>query len=299
MSPTEHDLGIARRYFETVLDGDLDAFGRLLAPDYEEVYPQSGERLRGAAAAVELMRRHPEPPRPAVDLVLTSLGRGVVLGEILTEEMGERYWVVALLDIHDGRVHRERVYFAAPFAVPGWRADYVDMVDPADPLIWVADGSGPDVTRSTVEGYGNALVGDARPAIEAFVHPDWNVVYPQSGERHDFATEMRIDTDYPEGLPRRQVVDIRGASELWVVTPTNVPMLVATGGRAWVLEGIFEYATGDRWHAVLVGYTRDGRMWRERHYWAQPFEPGTWRTDLVEQIAIGGGSAPGSGRGAG
>jgi len=44
----------------------------------------------------------------------------------LTYPSGEVYLVVDLIELRDGLVYRETVYWAAPFEAPEWRAPWVD-----------------------------------------------------------------------------------------------------------------------------------------------------------------------------
>jgi hypothetical protein len=44
----------------------------------------------------------------------------------LTYPNGEVYLVVDLLELRDGLVHHETVYWASPFDAPAWRAPWVD-----------------------------------------------------------------------------------------------------------------------------------------------------------------------------
>jgi hypothetical protein len=69
--------------------------------------------------------------------------------------------------------------------------------------------------------------------------------------------------------------------ETWVVNPMNQPVQVSGGTDRWVGEGLFRYPDGELWHFVGVGIFRGRRLWANRFYFAQPFEPAAWRADLV------------------
>ena len=53
----------ARAAFEAILDAlnqrDLDALDALIHPDFEDVYPQSGERVRGIANLKAIITNYP------------------------------------------------------------------------------------------------------------------------------------------------------------------------------------------------------------------------------------------------
>jgi hypothetical protein len=97
-------------------------------------------------------------------------------------------------------------------------------------------------------------------------HPEWQLVWPQSGERvtsHDAYVAMR--THRPEGLPRIEPLGIGGS------------------GDTWWSEQIIHYADGSRWLGVCVVELRDGLVWRERAYFGQPFGAPDWRAPWVER----------------
>jgi hypothetical protein len=42
---------------------------------------------------------------------------------------GQAYQVIALIELRDGLVYRETVYWAPPFDAPEWRRPFVERVD--------------------------------------------------------------------------------------------------------------------------------------------------------------------------
>lgn len=59
-------------------------------------------------------------------------------------------------------------------------------------------------------------------------------------------------------------------------------MLVRDG--LWVVEGVNDYGGGRVFTVVLIIELRDGKMFRDTRYYAEPFEPPEWRARLVERI---------------
>jgi hypothetical protein len=45
---------------------------------------------------------------------------------MMTYPDGQNYHVVDLIELRDGLVHRETVYWAPPFEAPDWRRQYVE-----------------------------------------------------------------------------------------------------------------------------------------------------------------------------
>ena len=51
----------------------------------------------------------------------------------------------------------------------------------------------------------------------------------------------------------------------------------------WVVEGIADYDDGRAaLNVVLILELRDGKLWRDRWYFAEPFEAPEWRSQWVE-----------------
>jgi hypothetical protein len=58
---------------------------------------------------------------------------------------------------------------------------------------------------------------------------------------------------------------------------------VTGGGDIWFAESVIHYADGTVFHGVGRVEFRDGKMWRETRYYAEPFEPPAWRSGWFER----------------
>jgi hypothetical protein len=68
-------------------------------------------------------------------------------------------------------------------------------------------------------------------------------------------------------------------------TPPSIKLrrvLVRDG--LWVVEGVNDYGGGQVFEVVLIIELRDGKMWRDRRYYAEPFEAPEWRVQWVERM---------------
>ena len=87
-------------------------------------------------------------------------------------------------------------------------------------------------------------------------HPDDYVMeMPQSGERFRGRENMRA---FQEAHP---------------TPPSSIQLrrvLVKEG--LWVVEAVIDYGCGQVSDAVLIYELHDGKMWRDRWYFAEPFE---------------------------
>src|ERR687893_2589515 len=118
------------------------------------------------------------------------------------------------------------------------------------------------------------LLSNHRPEEEYNVrHPDDYVMeMPQSGERFQGRENMRA---FQEAHP---------------TPPSSIQLrrvLVKEG--LWIVEGVIDYGDGREMDFVVISELRDGKMWRDRRYYAEPFEAPEWRGG-----GGGGGGADGS-----
>lgn len=128
---------------------DFDALEKLVHPDYVNDYPQSGERFRGFAAFRAQLERYPgglllgaSDPEDAVLLgdderwvitpgytVLPLAGpeRYTTVVQTMYPD-GSTWYVIAIVQIHDGMIVSATTYFAPEFEPPEWRRDIVEIV---------------------------------------------------------------------------------------------------------------------------------------------------------------------------
>ena len=88
---------------------------------------------------------------------------------------------------------------------------------------------------------------------------------PQSGERIRGRENMRA---FQEAYPN---------------PPTIEPRRVVGAGDVWVVEARSDYS-GQIYHVALIVEFRDGKIWRDTRYYAEPFPPPAWRAQWVELI---------------
>jgi hypothetical protein len=97
-------------------------------------------------------------------------------------------------------------------------------------------------------------------------HPDYVMEMPQSGERIRGREKMRqLQEAYP--------------------TPPSIRLRrVIVRDGLWVVEGVNDYGNAQVFDVVLIIELRDGKMWRDRRYYAEPFEAPEWRAQWVERM---------------
>jgi hypothetical protein len=96
-------------------------------------------------------------------------------------------------------------------------------------------------------------------------HEDYVMEMPQSGERIRGRQKMR---EFQEAYPNPPSMQLRR---------------VLVRDELWVAELISDY--GEQVYDVaLIIELRDGKMWRDTRYYAEPFEAPEWRAQWVERM---------------
>jgi hypothetical protein len=134
--------------YAAALPDDMQALSELRHPDYVEDWPQSGERLRGHEGYQRVHDQFPGGlPEGSVTKVTGSEDKWVVspsytllriagTGDEYTLEVRVTYpdasvwYLVTVLTVKDGLVHRQRTYFAPTYPAPEWRVPLVERIDP-------------------------------------------------------------------------------------------------------------------------------------------------------------------------
>jgi hypothetical protein len=135
---------VVRAYIRAVTELDREAEDRLRHQDWSAEWPQSGERVTGSARFRAIQDAYPGGyPTIQLERVIgaedrwsitpsNTVLRVVGSGEYWWAEFRMRYpddvdyHCITLLELRDGRVYREIVYWAPPFEAPEWRAEWVD-----------------------------------------------------------------------------------------------------------------------------------------------------------------------------
>ncbi len=139
--------------------------------------------------------------------------------------------------------------------------------------------------EEVVRAYMQAIVANDADAMGRLRDPDWILDYPQSNERiRGHANERAIADHYPGGLPEVDPGRIVGSEDQWVVTPSFTFERIAGVGDTWWVEGQARYPDGSTWFLASMYRLRDGLIFREVTYWAEPFESPAWRASWVEAI---------------
>ena len=113
------------RTVEAMMKGDFDTATESLAEDAVVEWPQSGERITGRQACLNVYRNYPSGP-PKYELRRIMGGPDVFTVEARGDYSGATVFMTSIIEFRDGKIQKQTDYFADPFEAPSWRAQWVD-----------------------------------------------------------------------------------------------------------------------------------------------------------------------------
>ena len=141
---------IVERYARALQDKDHEALAQLITDDYVDEMPQSGERVRGKANELALLRNYPGGVgtiNPKSTRLVSAEDRWVLTpsftvlriegsGDVYTYvgtatyATGETWQMIQIIEVRKSKIARTTSWFAAPFEAPAWRAGFVERFSP-------------------------------------------------------------------------------------------------------------------------------------------------------------------------
>ena len=143
--------------------------------------------------------------------------------------------------------------------------------------------------RQVVEAFAAALAANDFDAQDALIHDDYVARWPQSGEViRGRANRRAITENYPSlgesrlGISTGRIV---GTDDKFIPSPLpswNMVHLQGSGDEL-TMTGTITYPNGETWHFASLITMREGKIWRQVDYYAEPFESPDWRAPWVER----------------
>ena len=130
MAAQQPMAALIEQHFAGLIAGDEPAYTALVHEDFVQEWPQSGERVRGKEACLNIARNYPGGP-PELKLGrITGGGDHWVVQAVSRYPDGTDYHVVAILELRDGKVAHETDYFGPTYPAPEWRRQWVEPLEP-------------------------------------------------------------------------------------------------------------------------------------------------------------------------
>ena len=121
---------VVRRLIDTLNAKDVDGMDDVFHEDAVMEWPQSNERIVGGENRRGVYRAFPGLPT-ITPRRMTGDDDLVVAEATLDYGEGAVYQCVFIFELRDGKIAKETAYWAQPFPAPGWRARWVERMDPA------------------------------------------------------------------------------------------------------------------------------------------------------------------------
>jgi hypothetical protein len=123
--PTDKRVILERHWSVSGAD-DPDTVSAIYDPDVIVDYPQSGERIRGAANLTALRQMY--PAKLTFDVRRISGRDDLWVTEYVIEYDGKPTHTVSIMEFRGDKVVHETLYFGEPFDPPAWRAELVEQM---------------------------------------------------------------------------------------------------------------------------------------------------------------------------
>lgn len=139
---------VVEAFIRAVEAKDFDGQAALLADDYVDEMPQSGERTRGKANVRAIIDHYPggvgtvEGPghlagaddryvmTPSFSILrIEGSGDTFTYSGTVRYANGDLWHLVSIVEVRDGKIAKTTTYYAAPFPAPAWRAPYVERME--------------------------------------------------------------------------------------------------------------------------------------------------------------------------
>ena len=126
---TGEATGVVREFWRLMAGNDFDAVGAVLAPDFVLEWPQSRERIRGAAAFARMNREYPAhgPWRFEVHRIVG--GDSEAVSDVSVGDGVQQARALSFFTVADGRITRLVEFWPEPYAAPDWRAGLTEAME--------------------------------------------------------------------------------------------------------------------------------------------------------------------------
>jgi hypothetical protein len=119
-------------------------------------------------------------------------------------------------------------------------------------------------------------------------HPEFVEEWPQSSERIVGHENYRaIHENYPSGTPTSEINRVVGTEDRLVMTSLFTPIRIIGAGDTFTVEAKAGYADGTTTLVVTIVELKDDKVYRQRTYFAEPFEAPAWRARWVTRLDAG------------
>lgn len=126
MADTETTRQLVDQFWAAMQANDWDAAAALFADDYMLQWPQSGERIRGAANFVAINRAYPAAGRWRFTVERLVVEGEQAVTDVVVSDGAVNARAITFTMVRNGRIAGQVEYWPDPFDAPAWRAAWVE-----------------------------------------------------------------------------------------------------------------------------------------------------------------------------
>lgn len=126
MSDTETTRRIVSEFWAAMQANDWAAAAALFADDYLLHWPQSGERIRGAANFVAINANYPAAGRWHFTIERLLVEGEQTVTDVVVSDGAVTARAITFTTVRNGRIAEQVEYWPDPFEAPAWRAAWVE-----------------------------------------------------------------------------------------------------------------------------------------------------------------------------
>jgi ketosteroid isomerase-like protein len=126
MTDTEITRRLVGQFWAAMQANDWAAAAALFADDYVLEWPQSGERIRGAANFVTINSAYPAAGRWRFTVERLLVEGEQAVTDIVVSDGAVTARAITFTTVRDGRIAGQVEYWPDPFDAPAWRAAWVE-----------------------------------------------------------------------------------------------------------------------------------------------------------------------------
>jgi ketosteroid isomerase-like protein len=122
-------LELVRRFWALMASNDFDAVGAVLAEDFVLEWPQSNERIRGAARFARMNAEYPAHGRWTFQINRIVGGVGEAVSDVSISDGTQHARALSFFSIAQGRITRLVEFWPEPYPAPENRRHLVEPIE--------------------------------------------------------------------------------------------------------------------------------------------------------------------------
>lgn len=128
MADTETTRQLVTQFWAEMQANDWATAAALFANDYLLYWPQSGERIHGAANFIAINSAYPAAGRWSFSVERLVVEGEQVVTDVVVSDGTVTARAITFTTVRDGRIAGQVEYWPDPFEAPAWRAAWVERL---------------------------------------------------------------------------------------------------------------------------------------------------------------------------